>query len=100
MRVDDAPDIQRDAFARRRDMRRDRLAHHERRADLVRQRDVRGGIELIGVVVVQHAVALDRARRDRLHRGGAQARAREAVQQRGRDERLADFRIGSGDEER
>ena len=37
------------------------------------QRDVRGGIELIGVFVVQHAVANECAGRDRLHRGGAQA---------------------------
>ncbi|ABA47844.1 hypothetical protein BURPS1710b_0571 [Burkholderia pseudomallei 1710b] len=100
MRVDDRADVERDALARGDDVRRGGRLQEKRRADRGGQRDVRGRVELVRVFVAPCAVALVRARGHRLHRGRAQPRAREAVQQRGRYERLADLGIGTRHEQR
>ena len=100
MARDDRVDVERHAFLRGDDMRRGRRLQQERRAQLGRQHDVRGRVELVGVLVAPHAVAFIRAGRDGFQRGRAQAMPREAVQHRGRDEGLADFGVGAGNEQR
>jgi hypothetical protein len=47
---------------------------------------------------MQYTVHFERARGDRLHRGGLQALANETAQERRGHKGLADFRIGAGDE--
>ena len=99
VRRHDAGRVDRDARLGRRDVRRDRRLEEAGIHERVGMARARFGLQQQRVLVRRALGPGDRARRNRLHAGHANAGFPQAPQQRRRRQRLADAGVGAGDKE-